>query len=339
MNTTQCIQPNADVSGIGIRINLYATTLLLSVIPHIPGLTTPLIEVLSANAGISGAALIITAIIQTAKGQLTLYHSIFIIHMLFFLELTMSPSGRYPGARALLPRLIITGALTYAMMLLYTGWALYVWSTADTFGVTQGCNANNEIKYIFFFRSVRATAKWIRGLWMAGLCGGALALVIVPMLFTVCLCRRRSGLMVGEEEIPRTNWSLPLAAVYDVVMLELYVKRNRHLIASSSEEQAWTFGQIITIVMILSTLNELLHFMINSYFMFSAAGRRDMESQIDEIDQVERQTEVPAQIEEGTESQRESVNGLCGWMGGWGKSDGVEKSDSEEDIERKSQSF
>jgi len=66
----------------------------MAVIPEIPGITSPLLSVLSTNAAVSGTALVITAIIQTAQHKLSLYHAIFIIHMLYFLGVALSPVGK-----------------------------------------------------------------------------------------------------------------------------------------------------------------------------------------------------------------------------------------------------
>ena len=81
--------------------------------------------------------------------------------------------------------------MTYGSIMLFTGYAFYVWATAPTFGTTPECN--NEIKYIFFFRSVRATVGWLRNLWMTGL-GATLGLMIlVPLASCLCLCFLGSG--------------------------------------------------------------------------------------------------------------------------------------------------
>jgi hypothetical protein len=93
----------ADHSSVSmkIRVNLYVTTLLNAMIPNFP-LFDPLRDVLTTNAGVSGTALLITAVIQTAQHQLSLYHAIFILHMLFFLGITVSPTGYRlpPGFRS-----------------------------------------------------------------------------------------------------------------------------------------------------------------------------------------------------------------------------------------------
>lgn len=112
MSGCTTIAANPDVSGIGVCMPFESIThfktyavyrldscklihemLLMAVIPEIPGVTTPLLEVIASGAGISGLALLITAIVETAKGQLSLYHAIFIIHMLYFTGVMITPSG------------------------------------------------------------------------------------------------------------------------------------------------------------------------------------------------------------------------------------------------------
>ena len=67
--------------------------LLMAIIPEVE-ITKPLLEVLVGNAGISVLALLVTAIVQTVKKQLSLYHAIFIIHMLYFTGIIVMPSGK-----------------------------------------------------------------------------------------------------------------------------------------------------------------------------------------------------------------------------------------------------
>jgi hypothetical protein len=179
--------------------------LLMAIIPEVE-ITKPLLEVLVGNAGISGLALLVTALAETVKKQLSLYHAIFIIHMLYFTGIMVVPSGKqnvglshlsrpdlggfkgkYEGNKINFTlRILISFVMTYGSVMLFTGYAFYVWATAPTFGTNPECN--NEIKYIFFFRSVRATVGWLRKLWMVGL-GATLGLMIlVPLASCLCLC-------------------------------------------------------------------------------------------------------------------------------------------------------
>ncbi|TDL14146.1 hypothetical protein BD410DRAFT_734535 [Rickenella mellea] len=91
--TKECmgIMPNPDVSGLGIRLGLYITCFLLAVIPRAEE-TKPLISSLLSNTRVYALSLLLTAIIQTGKGQLTLYHAVLTFHMLMFFAITFLPS-------------------------------------------------------------------------------------------------------------------------------------------------------------------------------------------------------------------------------------------------------
>ncbi|PFH45915.1 hypothetical protein AMATHDRAFT_70897 [Amanita thiersii Skay4041] len=144
--STACthIQADPDISGIGIRINIYVTTLLLALVPNIPPMA-PLINALTANAGISGAALLITALIEAGKHQLPLYHAIFIIHSLLFFFGT--------------EHITFCMVFSYDLVLLFDGFAMYVWATAPKFGPSSECN--DQIKYIILFAIQSACNGWV----------------------------------------------------------------------------------------------------------------------------------------------------------------------------------
>lgn len=77
-----------------IRINFYYTMLLLAVIPQTPN-TIEVLNTLYATAGLSGLGLLLTAIIQTFQKQLSLFHALFVLHILFFLGTGVSPMGTH----------------------------------------------------------------------------------------------------------------------------------------------------------------------------------------------------------------------------------------------------
>lgn len=135
MSTQGCFSSDPDITGLGVsafppprlialvdslrrscsvwlllqvRINLYASSLIIAILPETP-LTYPLIDVCRANATMSGFALLVTAIVRTAQHQLTLYHAIFILHMLFFLGIGVFPTGELT-----LPTSIFVRGRTYS---------------------------------------------------------------------------------------------------------------------------------------------------------------------------------------------------------------------------------
>jgi len=159
MSTCTAIAANSDVSGIGIRVNLYITALIIAFIPTNPtdaeaarkSSGAELLEIVSTGAAISGVSLLITAVVQTAQGQLSLFHAIFVIHMLYFTSIVVVPAGHYKAdsVTARLIRVVLAIVLIYGSIMLFIGYALYVWVKAPTFGSFPECN--DQIKYIFFF--------------------------------------------------------------------------------------------------------------------------------------------------------------------------------------------
>jgi hypothetical protein len=47
----------------------------------------------------------------------------------------------------------------------FTCWALYLWINVRDYGSQHECN--NEVKYVVMFFTIRATKRWLRGLWIA----------------------------------------------------------------------------------------------------------------------------------------------------------------------------
>ncbi|KAI0052279.1 hypothetical protein FA95DRAFT_1601945 [Auriscalpium vulgare] len=265
------IDANPDVSGVGMRLNFYVTLLALAVIPQTP-YTERLLATLYSNAGLAGLGLLLTAIIQTAQKQLSFYHAIIVLHMLFFLGVGVAPSGSYRWATV---RLIFMAIFQIATLVSLLGWGLYLWVHADTYGSQPACN--DQVKYVLFFVSVRGTAPWLGIFWDVLLVIstvspflGAIIGTGVSMWLRRAL-RRQEGDDEGEPEsfietTPKPSRrfyvSFPLftLAVYAIVHLELIVHRNKHLIADSSESE-WTFGQVLALVMTFITVNEIAHFL------------------------------------------------------------------------------
>ncbi|KAI0067342.1 hypothetical protein BV25DRAFT_1819666 [Artomyces pyxidatus] len=281
------IDGNPDVSGIGIRVNFYATILLIAAIPQTPQ-TSSLLGALYTNAGLSGLGLLLTAIIQTGQQQLSLYHAIVVQHILFFLGVGVNASGKYKWNSA---RIALSLVVTFLTLSGYCIWAVYMWASADHFGPQWECN--NGIKYVFFFATVRATVPWLHKLWMAALIISTV-LLLLGALVTAGARVWLSSWWKNDEESPEESpgesesaqspsgqyssvrsFPLFLSAIYATIMLELMVHRNKHIV-DESQEQQWTFGQVLALVMIVTSLNEVVHFLFAIGFR-SRKGRAEPE--------------------------------------------------------------
>src|SRR5882762_3856777 len=100
------------------------TTLLMALVPKMKS-TESLLEALTANANTAGLGLLITAIVNTFQQGLTLYHAIFIQHILFFLGLSIYPITKLEGGIA---SIIITFIVSVCVTAAYSAWALYIWT-------------------------------------------------------------------------------------------------------------------------------------------------------------------------------------------------------------------
>ena len=172
---------------------------LLAIVPQTPE-TVDLLTSLYMTAGTSGFGLLLTAIIQTAQHQLSLFHAIFIIHILFFLGTGVSPKGKcsalscpFVSRSSPLPthagryhwttgRAAIGLFVQLLSLISLITWGFYLWVNVKHFGSQPECN--HEIKYVVFFFTVKATANWLRRLWYA-------VLVIPCILAAIAL----SGMM------------------------------------------------------------------------------------------------------------------------------------------------
>jgi hypothetical protein len=64
----------------------------------------------------------------------------------------------------------------FVSVIAFTAWGLYVWADVNHYGKSNECN--DKIKYVIFFATVRATAPWLRGIWIAGLVLSAVGLML-----------------------------------------------------------------------------------------------------------------------------------------------------------------
>jgi len=277
----ECIQPissNPDIAGIGIRVNFYATILLIALTPE-NEYTGELLDGIYKNSVINGLGLVITAVIQTIEKQLDLYHAIFVMQIIFSLNFVYGYGQRLYRYNQTDFRLkVFIGVQTFTTVV-FTVWLLYVWIKGSNFGSQQACN--HLVKYVLLFIDIRATVTWLRVFFIIYLVITACALlfnfgVIVSAhmkQLRADIYEKLPDIMVPTESPPPIQSSAPqsqgqsekendsgrtalkcvklsvIPAVYGVATLELMVHSNRSIIQSG--ENTWGFGQIIAIILTL----------------------------------------------------------------------------------------
>lgn len=216
-------------------------------------------------------ALTITALVQTKKNELSFYHAIIIFHLVVFLGINVRHTGSYRGTFS---RIFIRSIGTWTTLTLFFAWATHLWFTAPIFGSDpEGCNPNDEVQYVVFFKSVKATAPGWRWFCAGLVIAGLVFLVVTPLITTLLWL---ASIVWGVQPIDSVStrgfeiqkWKSDRAApirfllsIYSVVNLELVIRRNISIVKEGEDE--WGFGQIAAMVVLLSPFNELLHAFLN----------------------------------------------------------------------------
>lgn len=230
---------------------------------------------------IQGLALLCTAIYQTFRNQLTLFHAICVLHLLSLLGLGLAARGNY-GHKGRYRRSVLWAAkgLISAAFVSFLG---YVWAIAPRFGSQPECNATTL--YVVFWVNIKAINKVFRYVILTFMVLAVLLIVMNSLLLglvAACCCGVRGGRTAlstvdgaaiitvvargAQIKEPRVKWVAlqrnlgegivrTLINVYGIVMLELTVHRNN----LSPEERGWTFGQILAIFLLLGVAAEVLN--------------------------------------------------------------------------------
>ncbi|TDL17150.1 hypothetical protein BD410DRAFT_831666 [Rickenella mellea] len=216
------IKPNPDVDGVGIRISVYITSFLLMVIPRVPR-TRPLISSLLNNTRVYLLALMLTAIIQTAQGQLTLYHAVLLYYMIMVVGTASLPTILWPFVEfeKISPHL---GIFTNSIFLSLFAWSVYLWSKASKFGSQPECNYKlYEFGYwtiMTVFSALLLALQWIHG----------------------------SFSFYMWSNYGRTHGK-PFNA-------QLFILENDDIVLPG--ENVWSFGQILSVALLLGFCNDAI---------------------------------------------------------------------------------
>ncbi|KAH9980268.1 hypothetical protein BGW80DRAFT_1274405, partial [Lactifluus volemus] len=282
-----------------IRVNAYATLVLLAIIPIIPETEEILVGLYTTSmAGLAGLGFLVAAIILSAKNQLSLFDALFIFHVLFFLGIGAFPTSKYHH-----------GFISqFIGILAFMGWGLYLWIHVRHVGPENQCN--DKVKYFFMFVDVEATKPWLRGMWIAILAVSALLLSKQEREREGNEDKDKDGERVsvrergltteGEGERKDNGWYLKRAilqllwAIYAIVTLELMMWRNNLNhggVVAMNDNYSWGFGQVLAVVMIAAALNAVVHFILGQIVIKSRAHPR--------VIQVEEAAEAASQHSEG----------------------------------------
>lgn len=144
----------------------------------------------------------------------------FILHLLTFVGVSVGPSGYYAWTSVRVGIHTVFTILASATHLIF---AFYVWANAPTFGSQPECN--DQVKYVLFFFTVRATVPWLRVVWLCLLAAICAVAILVPFIILCCyiMCREavnRGG--GGEDEFQGGPCGMDLHRIVGVTTYVLF---------------------------------------------------------------------------------------------------------------------
>ena len=251
---------------------------------------------ISSALGMQGLALLCTAIYQTFRNELTLFHAICVVHLLALLGINLISKGRYTGFGPW--RLWFSSTIHILSLAAFVAFNVHLWITAPHFGNQPACN--QDTVYVVFGISINATSPVFRYVILGTLASIAASWILLVSCMLPCLCgvwvlrkrdpeagsqparkrgcinwlvRTSRSTQTRAQRAPQRlrgqallNFTLNKLAycgfcIYLIVSLEQTIHRN----TLDPEEEAWTFGQVIAIFLLLGVANELLNLVLASW--------------------------------------------------------------------------
>ncbi|KAF2257679.1 hypothetical protein CC78DRAFT_201667 [Lojkania enalia] len=333
------IEANSDVTGTGIRASIYTLSLASGVLTTIikpiaeQGVRSDFLRALDAALQVQGLALLCTAIYQTIRTQLTLFHAICVLHLLSLLGVGLTAWGKY-GHKGRVRRFVLWG-IKAILSAAFIAFVSYIWITAPKFGRQPECNAST--KYVVFFVSIDATNDVFRytimALMISTLVAAVFGFMIIGAFSAVFAAffgiHKKSRLVekadvemaknifsritVKDGQLPVNNtWTwMPnqhdvgymfartLINLYMILMLELTISRND----LGEDEKRWTFGQIIAIFLLLGVAAEVCNIILAQI-----DSKLDKKAE-EELELEQKNVRQPLQIQESGDHSEDEGNG------------------------------
>ncbi|GIC84196.1 uncharacterized protein Aud_000010 [Aspergillus udagawae] len=155
------IDPNPDIIGIGIRISIYILSLASPLISFFLQ-SAELSGSIESSLGVTGLALFLTTVIQSALGCIALFHALCVLHLLGLVGIAFRPKGHYPATVARTTTFLVLYVVAVSGSLIYF---IYVFANAPHFGNKPECN--QDTKYVLFGVDIQAINIVIRWIFVA----------------------------------------------------------------------------------------------------------------------------------------------------------------------------
>ncbi|KAI5855489.1 hypothetical protein BZA05DRAFT_241000 [Tricharina praecox] len=247
------ISSNADVAGVGVRISVYCPTGITILCDAVDA--TDLHASFARSLGLTGLAILSTAVVQTWQRRLSLFHSLILVHYLaliippFFCSCVWQPVSRH--------------VRYWYVAFTFTAEAWMVYVSAEKYAYAHDCDVAMVIQ-----ASTGGTLKKDVGPTFA------VALLAATVLQLSAMLGFDLGMhMIGyvEAEIPpaaqrvKSQWMRVGALVMAAAEWVAFVVFTEELLVTNrleGKEGEWSYGQMLSVSMLLVPVQDCLCILI-----------------------------------------------------------------------------
>ncbi|KAJ7863706.1 hypothetical protein B0H13DRAFT_2282007 [Mycena leptocephala] len=266
------IEPNPDISGIGVRVAIYAQALLSILYPiffvwdgEISSKESKTMSRISMNITLTACALLVSAGIQAATFGLGLYHALIILQLSWINSMTFmtvhfvarAAQSIKPSERHRPPR--DSQALVSSMHFIVVGGiGIWVWRHIQTFGDQAECNQDtflvilSKTVYVAHGPVIRRVSLALYGISLVPLgniyvMGGILG-VVAAFGRLVIFCLLIIPELPAADPFSYTYFHVALLPTTRRGPMSNMIHRSSRLVQPG--EGDWTFGQTLTLLLL-----------------------------------------------------------------------------------------
>ncbi|KAG9098089.1 hypothetical protein FS749_004722 [Ceratobasidium sp. UAMH 11750] len=262
------ITANPDISGIGVRVAIYAQTFISMMVASLLPYHEKAFRDTSRNSYVVSGSLIIASLIAWKTNNLSLFDGLIVTMLTTIMTAFVTVNGPYIRTLGLS---INIASLLFTTFWCY--WGLQIWVDPWNFGLPageEGCTANQQTVFVVFGHTVGATSRGLRGFAIFIFAIGAISAVSAlwksftwliryiagdPQIakdnaatrYAKEIRRKNRGKKSANRAQHITRYGGMVGMIYMIITTEQIVKRTPGI---KDDLDKWTYGQTIALIML-----------------------------------------------------------------------------------------
>ncbi|KEP49724.1 putative transmembrane protein [Rhizoctonia solani 123E] len=260
---------NADIAGRGVRISIYAGTILSMTVASFIPYHEKAFRDSSRNAYIVSTSLMIASLIEWKTHGLSLFDALIVTMLTTMMTTFVTVNGPYIRTLGL-----SINIASFLFTTFWCYWGLQVWQDPSTFGVPrdgENCTASTETIFVVFGHNVGVTNSSVRNFALS-----MFAIGIISAFASLCYSTKwLATYTISGATAAKDNAAMRYARklrltkgqhmsrygglagmIYLIVTIEQMVDRNN----VKDQLSEWTYSQTIALIMLLQQIMDCISY-------------------------------------------------------------------------------